>query len=143
MHSSYGSYTLRNSDGPPSSSLTRRNMSSPSALSWRMRYASTEQTLCGTLHAYCMILYEVPKVRCRRVSAIFSPGSRVQIGMDIGPRLGQPGSQTLNKFVKHSWWHPHDVMKCTRAFNPQLHYQLVIQSKLYSSYDPSSNPHSS
>uniref|UniRef100_A0A8C5RKL1 DEP domain containing MTOR interacting protein n=1 Tax=Laticauda laticaudata TaxID=8630 RepID=A0A8C5RKL1_LATLA len=34
---------------------------------------------------------------------------------------------TIN-FVKHGWWHPHEVMECTRFFIPQLHHQLVIES---------------
>ena len=61
---------------------------------------------------------------------------RVQVWIEIGDRFGQCGSQTLYKIVKYGWWHPYEVLKCTRVFISHLHHQLLMQSKLNFTHDP-------
>ena len=91
-------------------------------------------------HPPCILHVSLCGSRGQRQCHLYS---RVQVGTEVGHRLRQPESQTFYKFVNHCWWHPHYVMECTRAFISQLHHQHVIQPKLHSSHNPSSNSYSS
>ena len=87
-------------------------------------------------HSPCMLRVSVCGCRVQVQQSQCHLRFRVQVGIEIGARFGQCGSQTLYKLVKYGWWHPYEVLKCTRVFIPHLHHQLLMQSKLNFTHDP-------
>lgn len=87
-------------------------------------------------HSPCMLRVSVCGCRVQVQQSQCQLRFRVQVGIEIGARFGQCGSQTLYKLVKYGWWHPYEVLKCTRVFIPHLHHQLLMQSKLNFTHDP-------